>query len=280
MFAVLLGLALLFLVFNFITVNLDKMCCRFISLIIWNLITIITIPLFLLSCAFGMLGTAFIYLPAFLDVFLSTQGLTVYLNAQSANILNQCINGDGNMKSVLLGNGTTDYSSIFNNFYNIAYQLNNITNQISNSTNSQICTQQKSTYVKMETNIALAIGTDSNSPASVISDLNSNTQKSYPNSKISSCSSQTEDIWVSDNVSCPTSSTIVVSSDPTSNLGNPSCLNILQWTSSQATTRYTDRNKCNGSDNSALVSNYISNLNTYATNAKPEVQQLEASMDT
>lgn len=274
-----LGLALLFLVFNFLTVNMDKMCCRFVSLIIWNLITLITIPLFLLSCAFGMLGTAFIYLPAFLDIFLSAEGLNIYLNGQSANILNQCINGDGNMRTVLLGNGT-DYTYIFNNFYDIAYQLNNITNQFSNSTNSQVSTQQKATYIKMETNIALAVGSDNNSPAAVIRTLNTNTQKNNIDSKISSCSSQTDDVWVSDNGSCPVSSTIVSSSDPTSNLGDPSCLNILQWTSSQVTARYTNRNKCDGSDNSALVSNYISNLNTYATNAKPEVQQLESSMDT
>lgn len=255
------------------------MCCRYVSLIIWNFITLITIALFLLSCSFGMLGTAFIYLPAFLDVFLSYKGLSVYLNEESTNILNQCINGDGNMKSVLLGNDT-DYTNIFNNFYNISYQLSNITNQISNSTNSQVCTEQIATYIKMETNIALAVGTDNNSPAAVINALNTNTQKSNPNSKISRCSAQTDDVWVSNNESCPVSSTIISSSNPISNLGNLSCLNILQWTSSQATTRYINRNECNGSDNSAIVSNYISNLNTYATNAKPEVQQLEGNMDT
>lgn len=279
LFAVSFGFAIIFFITAFITVSCDCLKLRYVSHIAWNLITLITIPLFLLSSLFGLAGTAMIYLPSFLEVLLSYEGLVTIVSEDSANILDSCLNGDGSLRGVAFDD-TTGYLDNFDKFYNTSYTLNNYSDSLSESTSSQVVTRTKDLYTRMQTNIALApkVEGDANSPVTVLGDLTSLTQASY-SSALDSCSGTTEDVWVSDNTSCPEGFTYIPASTPETNVGKDSCLNVREWTASSVQTRFTNKNNCNGSSNVNTVSQYVTQINKYASETSPILNDLNLELD-
>jgi hypothetical protein len=277
LFAVIFAWAFIFFTTLIIVVHCDKMGLRYITHLSWNCITLITIPLYILSCVFGILGTALIVLPSFVEVLLSQEGLNKFASGKSVDLLNACFNGDGNMKPILFPDQS--FTKTFESFYNISYSLNNITQQFQQSKSSQVAKSTKTLYVSMDSNIVLAPVVDSNSPANVVISLNSYTQSSASNSKLGSCSSTTDDLWVSDIKSCLSGFTYIQPSSATSGVGSKSCLNIREWSSSTVQSRYKDRNICSGSSNVNLIDSYITKLNTYANDASPILKDLQDDID-
>ena len=80
LFAGLMALAIVFFLFSWFFVGFEKYALRYVAHVAWHIITLITIPLFLLASAFGLLGTAFVYLPPFTEVVLSQEGLKAVVN--------------------------------------------------------------------------------------------------------------------------------------------------------------------------------------------------------
>lgn len=280
LYALVFILAFIMFFFTWCMHTTGKLICRWPAHLAWNLITVFTVVLFIIAAVFGLLGTAFIYSAPFIEVILSENGLNSILEYQSAELLNVCLNKDGNMRSVIFDSNTDYYTNIFDGFYNTSYVLDNITSQFDTSTQSQVAVTYKSLYSNMDSNIALAPVIDENSPSVVLNQLTLNTASSYPNNYISSCSSKTNDMWVSDVTYCTNGYTYVSSSSPTSNLGKASCLNVREWTSSTVNSRYTGRNSCSGSDNSATVANFVTRLNTFASDASPLLSNLSDDLNT
>lgn len=277
LFAVIFGFAFIFYFTLLIVIHCNKIGLRYLTHLSWNCMTLITIPLLILSCVFGVLGTALILIPSFVEVLLSQDGLNKFASGKSIDLLNACFNGDGNMRPVLMPDQA--FADTFDSFYNISMSLNNITEQFQDSKSSQIAKTTKDLYVSMDANIVLAPTVDSNSPANVVLSLNTYTQSSATNTKLSSCSSTTDDVWVSDKTSCPSGFNYIDFSNPTSGVGSKSCLNIREWTSSNIQSRYKDRNICSGSSNVNVVDQYISKLNSYADEASPILKDLRDDID-
>lgn len=276
LFAVSLVFSAIFFLFAWIFIAFNKPKLRYIAHIAWHLLTLIEIPLFFIAAAFGLIGTIFLYLPTFVEVALSTPGLKAIVKDQfSANVLDQCLNGDGNLRNLLLN--STNFANTFDEFYNVSYRLNNITSVMDVAPNSPVVTQYKNIYERMKTDLALQTGTDDNSPPTVISSLNTYTQKASP--KLKDCSNLVDDIWVSNSTSCLKEYTYTSPSNPTSNVGKSSCLVVLEWSATQTNTRYNGNPKCSSLNVQTQVSNYITSLNNYASNSIAPINNLKSSLD-
>jgi len=70
----------------------------------------------------------------------------------------------------------------------------------------------------------------------VFLEWNAYTDSSVQGSYQKGCSSNTRDYWVSDSTTCPSSYTLIQGGG--SNIGNPSCLVLSDWTSAQVNSRY------------------------------------------
>lgn len=279
LFAVLFGLAIIFFVVSFIVVSCDKMGLRYVSHIVWNLMTIITIPLFLLSSLFGLAGTAMIYIPSFLEILLSYEGLLTVVSQDSAEILDSCLNGDGSLRGVAFDD-TTDYLTNFDKFYNVSYILNSYSEDFSETTSSQTVLYSKDLNTRMQTDIELApiVDNDPNSPAYVLGNLTALTSTAY-SSNLDSCSGTTEDFWVSSTANCPEGYDYVPASTADNNVGSESCLNVREWTDASVQSRFNNRNKCDGTSNVNTVSQYVTQINKYASESSPILNDLNLELD-
>lgn len=279
LFAVLFGLAIIFFVFSFIVVSCDKMALRYVSHIAWNLMTIITIPLFLLSSLFGLAGTAMIYIPSFLEVLLSYEGLLTVVGKDSADILDSCLNGDGSLREVAFDD-TTSYLGIFDKFYNTSYVLSDYSDAFSESTSSEVVTYSKDLNTRMQSDIELApiVENDPNSPVYVLGNLTALTSTSF-SSNLDSCSGTTEDYWASSATNCPEGYEYVPASTANSNVGSESCLNVREWTDASVQSRFNNRNKCDGTSNVNTVSQYVTQINKYASESSPILNELNLELD-
>lgn len=275
-FVVILVCAIAFLLFSFIYVSCKKDGCRYMSYLFCNIIFLITIPIFIVGGVFGLLGTAFILLPSFMQVLFSQEGLQAIISdKQVSDSINSCVNGNGNLKPILLPK--SQFIDEFEIFYRSAAFLDVTHQRISVSTDSQLAISKRDTYQAAIQNVNLINGTGINAPQTAMNELNSYTFDSA-SSKISSCSSKTRDFWVSSQTDCPKDYTFISPSNAVSGLGDQSCLNVREWTSSSVATRYANRPSCSGLDPKTSASNYVSSINSYATAAEPLLNSLRTDM--
>eukprot|EP00340_Litonotus_pictus_P003655 CAMPEP_0170516930 /NCGR_PEP_ID=MMETSP0209-20121228/3045_1 /TAXON_ID=665100 ORGANISM="Litonotus pictus, Strain P1" /NCGR_SAMPLE_ID=MMETSP0209 /ASSEMBLY_ACC=CAM_ASM_000301 /LENGTH=774 /DNA_ID=CAMNT_0010802025 /DNA_START=6 /DNA_END=2330 /DNA_ORIENTATION=+ len=277
LFAVEVVLSIIYFLFAWMFVSCDKSGLRIVSHVAWHIITLITIPMFIIGSLFGLLGTAFIYMAPFMEILLSPEGMATFIGSTEVIYLDTCLNKGGNLKDVVFTD--TSYIDDFDRFYNISFQLDGIGDQILETTDSRVVTQYKDLYTKMDSDIALAVGTDGNAPNQVIADLTTYTSDSIDGSRLGSCGSTTDDFWVSSQSSCPTSFNYITSGDPTAELGNSNCLNVREWTGSSASTRYQSRPTCDNIDTPGTVSNFVTSLNNYGDDASPILNNLKIDLD-
>jgi len=251
---------------------------RHVSHVAWHIITLITIPLFIIAAAFGTIGTIMVYIPTMVNIIFSPAGLNSILGSgESVDIINQCVNGGGNLETIIISNSDSDLSSTLDTFYNATNFITQMQANLTANENSQVITYYISYFTQMKTDIVIAGGTDSNAPSAVLGQLDSYTSKNAASSQQSSCSQQTDDLWVSNNTLCQSGYTYTASTTPTSNIGSSCCLNINDWTSSTIAKRYASRpTSCSNSlVLSTTASNYVSDLNSYESTASPILDSID-----
>ena len=246
--------------------------CRYFAHFLWQIVLIVTILIFILSGAFGLLGTAFIYATPFVTIVLSKEGMNVVVGEQASKLINVCLNGDGNMKTIVLPDST--YLDSFDAFYNQSLTLQNNTQAIKDNKNSQVISKLSVNYKNMKTDLSLAIGTSADAPINVILDLSSYTDNANKNSKIGSCGSKTFDSWSSSKDSCKEGYSYIDSEIPTKDLEKQTCLNINEWTKSNVDLRYSSKPQCTNINIPNTVTNYLNSLNNYKDDSSPIIDEI------
>lgn len=281
LFASLIILAFIFFVFVSMFICFEIKFAKYISHIVWNLITLITIPIFIIGAVFGLLGTAFSFIGPILEVLFSKEGLNkIFTNSTSTiDIIDTCVNKNGDLTNVVAG--SSGLITNLNNLISYGLQLDQVSNNLTSADGSPLVKVFQKYYTDVDKNIALDTSTSSESAKSALFELSlytDYTEKS--NSKQASCSSNTYDFYVSSDDSCPDSYKLIQSSSSTENIGSKSCLNIRNWSSNLASSRYSDRPKCDSLNIQQTVSNYVTSITNYATDASGVLTYLQSEMNT
>ena len=277
LFAVIVGVSLLFILFTLLYGCLDIKLMKILSHIAWNIITLITIPLFIISGLFGLLATAFRYTGPLIQVLFEYDSLkTIFSDDMTVKILDTCMNKGGDLQTVLAGNlsmvDSLDNYVLYSN--KIVASYNNMTSiNVSYSINNI-----QSYYRLLDSDISLDSSTFVQSAKNTIKELNSYTDNSLQDSKQSSCSSNTYDTWVSDDVKCDNSYKLIFSSNRFNNIGSKSCLNLKTWDSETGKSRYINNPICPKGSISEIVGSFIKSLRVYASESSTVLASLQTEM--
>ena len=263
--AAILGISLLFILFTIFFVLLDIKWMRFVSHITWNLITLITIPLFVLAGVFGLLGTAFIYMGPLIEVVFSRESLIKIFtgNQDMVDIIDTCMNKNGNLETILVPN-----TKINLNLKNFVVQSNKIKEVEYNNTQfngSFVAYNNKNTYASLRDNPILDNSTNANSLFNSINNLTLYTDysnKTYSFQK--NCSYYIYDQWTVNNKNCKQNYEVISNtSSPAYNIGDETCINLKDWKNVNIKSRYNVRPDCFNIDYSDIVSSYATSINNY-----------------
>lgn len=252
---------------------------RFISHFAWHLITLVTIAIFIAAGFLGLLGTAFLYISPLFEAMFSPEGLEVVFknDPEIRNIVNTCINKDGNLINVVSTNNMADTLNSLNEYI---FKLDEIKIRIENLKESYAVNQASNLYNDINNNIVLDPASENDSPATVVDNLNRYTDSNYPNTYQASCSNEVYDNWADSSNYCKASYSIVDESNVSNNLGSNSCLIIRQWNDNNVKLRYSERpNNCNNFEFANLVSSYISRLKLYISEASDIIKIIQSDLD-
>lgn len=283
-FVVLFVLDLLLLVFLIVFTCCDKTCFKYLSHIVWNLLMIITIPFFIVTSALGVIGTVFIYMGPLLNTLFSEEGLKKIIknDTQSVNIINKCINGNGQLESVLFSDSNYLINAI-NRFYNYSIQLEE--NKPKINITSNLTKTYKESYTNMIDDVGFDLfynGNDLNtdSPLSVLKSFSQFTDASASDSYQSSCNKRVYDFWNTQRNPCPVLYKNVSSSNPIDNIGFSSCMKIREWKQDSISARYVSRPECtSGTEFLTKALAYSRSLNAYGDESEPVLKELITEMN-
>ena len=280
LFAIIIGGGIIFLVFTLLFVCCDIKCFRFISHIAWNIVTLITIALFVIAGVFGLLGTVFLYLGPFIEAFFENKTLVYILGDQkAADILDTCMNKGGDLQKILAGD--TSMVTTLSSFVDQANTLDSIYKNVTSVQGSVVVNNYIEYYKKLDKNVALDVSTSDEGAPKALAKLTLYTDDTVESTSLqNSCSSKTYDKWVSDDTACPAGTQLISSNIPDTNIGEQSCLNVRSWTETTTASRYSKRpNSCSGSLNIATTaSGYVASINKYASDSSVIIAELQKEM--
>lgn len=275
LFAVSIGLAILFLLWTVMFGCCGIKFSKYILHVLWNIINLITIPIYIIAGVFGLMGTAMLYLGTLINVMFSPSGLAIIFpnNTLTVQILDTCMNKDGNIYNQIFSNSGSTQTTSLTSFINNGNKLKQIRLNITNINGSPAANQFSLLYKNMSTNIALE--------PNVLKTLKElTTYTSYADktaSKQADCSSNTYDLWTSLKEDCP-ADIFVVPAAPANNVGSNSCLNVRDWKSSDVAARYKDRPNCPSQKLADVAGGYVTSLNNYASDAADILISLQTEM--
>ena len=278
-FAVIFVFGLIFVLFSFITVKCKKFGLRYIAHFAWNIISIITLLLYILAAVFLIFSFLFTIIPRAFDILTDKEGIATLFKSDKKiqDIMLECFHGQGDLSKVLLSSSSqlTD----FDKYYDASFQLSEINAQLKDSENSKMATEWKAIYTKIPNNLALDNSTDINSGLSQINMMTSYTAKSSNTSKIENCSSKSDDYWVTDSNTCQKGASILSPSDPTANYGKLQCLNFNEWGATQVTARYNGKPTCPNADVPKEIVSIVNSLKAYGTASDQPLNNLKTALD-
>jgi hypothetical protein len=276
LFAVILGLSIIFFVFTTLFICIGIKWTRFVSHVAWNLITIAVL---MLAGVFGILGTAMVYVAPVFEVIFSTDGLKVLFsgNQDMINIMDTCMNKGGDLKPVI--GPQNDMADTLDVFVQNSYKINQLNSNFNNIQGSPLAIYNRDRYVSLETDYLADISISPDSASAVNTELISYTNYYAPSSKQSSCSSNTYDIWVTNSNSCHADYKYTEAADAKTNIGSNTCLNVRLWDATKVKTRYSDRPSCSSLSVADSASSYVTSLNNYASSAAEILKAMEKDMD-
>jgi len=273
-FALILGLNVLNILGIIFFGLCDKQFFRCFNHISWIFNAIFMIITFILGsafCIFGVFGqdssSTFMYL--FGNDSLTT-GVLFDNNNGVGNMINICINGNGDIADNYF-NLTTGSTNNLALLYNASFALNQTQSNLTAHSTSIVIPfingqYQNYSYDITQVNLASELNTY-NQPSSVLqawrgwSDSNQGLQ-------MSKCNAPAQDEFFQNKSMCPSAYPYYpTSSGTTGSLNTKDCLQVLDWSNTQVTQRYTSFSNCQGNSDftSVLSANqaYLGNVTNF-----------------
>jgi hypothetical protein len=277
-FAGIFVFGLIFVIFSFITVSCNKMGLRYIAHLAWNVMSIITLLLYILAAVFLVISFVFTIVPRAFTILTDKDGIAVLFkdDQQIQDIMLSCFQGDGDLSKVLM---KTDSLKDFDKYYDASFKLSEINDQLKASADSKMATEWKEIYRQIPTNLAKDNSTDINSGLRQLEMMTSYTAKSSQFSRVGDCSSKADDFWVTDNNACLNNTAILSPADPTSNYGKKQCLNFNEWGAASVASRYNGKPKCPNVDVPAEISAIVNSLKAYGPASDQPLNNLRTDLD-
>ena len=280
-FIVILVIDILFIIFLVFFGCCNVNCMKYPAHFFWNIISLITIALFLLSSAFGLAGTAFLYVGPLVQVMFSTDGMHKIFGQESdaTKIINSCMNGDGNLKPIIIGDSSL--TTVMDTFYNYSNTLQEVANSVTGAEKSSpVNTLYTNLYTQLITDIGFDTTSSNDSPLLALQKFTALTDNNYPDSLQSSCTSNTYDFWYSQYNSCPSGYATLTTSSTTEMIGKASCLKIREWTESRVRERYASQPSCKDINFIDQAASYSKSLNKYGDDSEVLLKGLLDEMKT
>lgn len=240
---------------------------KIISHFIWNLLILLTILVLIISVITGLISIIFSLASSFFSILFQAQNFSRLItsqNSQSGDIFNSCINGNGDISSIVFGKNSNQEgnSSIYSveNFYNQSSYLDGVSNSIINNKGSYSISLYQDYLKRLERNVGLDQGTDEYSGLYAMNSLNSMSDyKKNPDFQSKNkCNLNVYDLWTDMISSCPADYKYIDTSNPNDNFGEKSCLLISDWeTTTIISKRYTP-NSCSNT----FISSFQSQLDS------------------
>lgn len=273
LFALIITLAVLGIIFStFYAFCCPNGCNKFILIVIWNLLTVITILTFILGGVFGVIGLASNDGVSVMEWVFGSQNLEssspkVITSPTNAKRIDVCMNGNGDLSSEFISSSSsTNYLS---QLYNISFQINSYDATIKANQNSEVITNQTAEYNKIINDITLSTdSSDGNNDITAVMTQWRDWSDASQNVYQKSCSPAAYDVWVqTGSTKCPSGYTYSTSGG---SLGNKNCIPFTAFTGN-INTRYTSMSGCSSSGSSDFTSvsdadiAYYNGMNSYTT---------------
>lgn len=239
-------------------VSCDAQKIKFIIGIAWNLLTLISIPLFFFSGIIGALGIIFIYFVPSSQIIFSPKNINKLLeNENAAKVFDICLNNDGDLGKIFLEkNYFTNHLQLF---YENSLNLQKIENliELNGFTSSSISLLINNYNLRINNIENSLLGEDifklSKSPIETegkveLNKLNEYTNQKQVNTKQINCENNTYDnfIGINNKSMCIPTYNYISNSSFNNNLGKPSCLILNEWNYNLIYERYlTTPKNCN-----------------------------------
>lgn len=240
------------------------------------IITLITIPSFILAAAFGTLGTAMLYLGSFINIMFSTEGMNkLFGNSTEVEILDTCMNKDGNLKPIILGKNTNaDLATQLDKFILNSNKIKDKSKPIFSDQAPPSITYYTDFYTQLEVDVGMDPSESTDAPLNVLRAFTKLTDADYPESDQAKCSSNTYDFWYSKQNTCPEG---YANATPSSSgtLGKPSCLKLNEWKEADIQARYATQPVCDAFVFVAQANAFGASLNQYQTEAAKSIIKIQ-----
>lgn len=231
----------------------------------WNLVTLLTIPLFVLAAAFGILGVSMTYMSGIVDVIFSKEVISkVIEDGMISEVINTCLFEDGDLlKLFVKDKQALKVVGYFDNLYKTSSDLIATSDRIKFSENSFSVSLLTEVLEIRKTDLSQSViiryTTDSTAYTEydtegeyVLAQLNTFVNKDVEKSKQEKCDSYSKDFFVNKNDDCPDGYDVVLNVVPAEKIGSKMCLIVFQWDKDKLTKRYESRPK------GCLLTNYKS----------------------
>ena len=230
LFGLILGLdvlnilgALLFGIFKF-------QIFRYFNHIAWFILAFIIILIFILGSVFAIFGILGQDLSSsFINLFSPPQIFTTFSsNYQAAQLLNVCINDNGDIANKVFNFSSGNVGSIAT-LQNASNSLSVLARNLSNNTNSisiPILNSLYNNYINDITLVTLTAESVANSPATVLTNWYPWSDTTFGTYGMSKCSAGLKDRWVQNITRCPSGYQY---NSPSSAGTGQSCLLISDW---------------------------------------------------
>jgi hypothetical protein len=235
--------------------------------------------LFVLAAAFGTIGTLCIYLDIIFKVALSREGLeSLFSNPQEVNILDVCLNKDGNLKPILVNENTKSMTDTLDQFIANSNRIQNLYLSYKNSTDSRINKYLTSYYTNLTTDIGMDSADGADYALGALKDFTTLTDSTQENSPQVGCSKSAVDFWSSTNHTCPTN--YIENLNPNVELvGSPICLGVRNYNENRIKERYKEVTGCsNGLDFQSQAVAFTKSINTYADQSEVIIKSIQSDL--
>jgi hypothetical protein len=283
LFAILIGVSALSVVFLILLVFCNCKCFRFFLHIFWNIITLLMILTFLLGGVFGIIGIVGTDGVSVMKWIFGSENLTsaspkIITSTTTAGYVNTCINGNGDLSaSFIPANSNSNY---LDKLYQVSYTLSSTKTQIQNYSKSQAISKINSQYNNMINDITLTTSAaqGNNDITAILNEYRGWTDSSI-NKYQKGCSPSAQDVWSQSKDKCLSDYTYIANGGK---VGDKNCVLIPEFSGASATTRYATQTGCTGGSTDfatvALAANaYVTSLNQYINDNKALLNQLIAN---
>jgi hypothetical protein len=232
-FGAIIGLNLLNATFLVLFFILQKPFFRFFSHFAWIISVILIILFFLVGALFGLIGTLGMDLGDTLTYLFSASTIsTLFQNDKStSDMLNICINNDGDIATKYLGLGAGTQVGQISDLYTASATIKSLQTNITNNKNSITIPKVNDQYDAIIKDYQISSDdTSINGPKLTEESWWAFSDASQNRDGMSKCANPAKDMWVSDQSKCKSGYTYINAGSGT--VGTASCLVITEWTAS------------------------------------------------